>query len=321
MSTQTNPVPLTAELCNALPTFARTLGKTFGCDSAYLAHSACNVENCDDLLKWLGVPYSSAKRVFGLHILVDRNLNAAGLAESFVIYVSKEDKTQIMIFEFSPEGVALNIPGLYLSQASETATRTNIEIFQKHLYQVGCESFFKQVLVVYGTPAGGRALEAYEAALAALAEQNSANFAYGQRLNSNVRLFQEVLNRVFGSYQYVAQNHIKMVHRTGKAENGRPYSDVSAVRYCGPYFELEVSGDHAVMRFECGTIACGGGEQTFDAGRLAQAMATAKEPVKFGVALMKALLAFEMFTETDTAAERQRLRIIRLMSNQLKLAA
>lgn len=313
-------VPLTVGLHKVLPNIAHLLGDIFEFDANLLGRAAEGVRTYDNLLRWLQVPNNNAERNFGLNLRVSKKLSKNEGLSGFVLYVRKGE-TQIMTFEFNRGNVIFNVRGLYLDWADETATRADIEAFQLHLKDVGCEKYFQSALKALGPPPkGGRALEAYTRALAALDEALSERVVYRRQLNSEVVKFKDFLDRILGDYK-VASPKVEVLYRGGITPQGKEFNDPKAFRYNGDDFTLEVGGDYAVLKFAFATISLGGGEQKFCAAKFVHAMRKQKLPAAYTLGVMKALLAFEIFSQDCALAEANRRRILRVMCCQPKSAA
>jgi hypothetical protein len=308
-------VPLTVALRKSLPDVANMLGDVFQFDANMMADVADSVRSYSTLLKWLMIPNNNADRNFGLNIRVSKKLNDRKALEGFILYVKMGDKKDLMMFEFTPDRCVFNARGLYLDNTDETATRADIEAFQLHLRDVGNEKFFKSALDGYGCPRSGRAKEAYKRAQAVLAEALSERAVYRKQLNVEASKFQRCLDQVFGSYQSVGRQ-TKILYAEGVTASGKAVSDPHAVRYTGDAFTLQVSGNTAILMFSFGTICVGNGCQNFKPQELVAAIRKSGAPAEYLKTVMKALMAFEIFTAVCPTAEASRRRVLRLMNAQ-----
>lgn len=315
MSDQTQkPLPLTVSLHKSLPQLAALLGETFQFDPEMMTQIAGSVRSYGTLLKWLGIANGHAERNFGLRLRISKKLTRNGGLGGFILYV-RRGETSIMSYEIDPDSVVFNARGLYLNRNDDTATRADIEAFQLHLREVGCEKFFRSALQAYGRPKQGRAKEAYQRAMAVLDEALSERVVQRNKLNVEAKKFQQFLETLFGSYQNVRQQ-TEILCADGVTATGQKVSDPRAVRYTGEAFTLEVAADYAQLHFAFGTICAGKGCQQFKPEALVQAIRKAGDPSHYIATTMKAIIAFEAFSAGCETAENTRRRVLRLMCSQ-----
>lgn len=311
-NTKNERIPLSVGLRKAMPQIGAFLARTFGNDPNLMQNVASQVNNYEDLLKYLQLSANGAKRNFGLHLTLSKKVSDRGALVSFLVYVRNQKKEDIMVLGFSAQKIIFNVRGLCLDSSDPCATRADTEAFQLHLKDVGNEKFFKSALEAFGEPADERGKEAYKRSMAVLSEALSERAQDLNNLKAQMPKFQRFLTTVLGRYDD-SDGRTKMLTTAGLAANGNVVQDTVGVRYMGDGFLLEIGPSYVVLVFGFGAVCVGKNFSQFDAKKLVKSIRKAGKGSGYCARIMKAIMAFEIFSVDCPQAEAMRRRMLRIM--------